>query len=61
MSCEHLICAQCAGPVSEGRCPTCREARTHVHHHGHAVSMQLIAAVLLILALLAVAAMHLGH
>jgi hypothetical protein len=61
MSCEHLICAQCAGPVSEGRCPTCREARAHVHHHGHAVNMQLIAAVLLILALLAVAATHLGH
>lgn len=61
MSCEHLICAQCAGPVSEGRCPTCRAARAQVHHHGHAVSMQLIAAVLLIMALLAVAAMHLGR
>jgi hypothetical protein len=61
MSCEHLICARCAGPVAEGRCPTCREARAHVHQHGHTVSVQLVAAVLLILALLAVAAMHLGH
>jgi hypothetical protein len=61
MSCEHLICARCARPVAEGRCPTCREARAHVHQHGHALSVQLIAAVLLILALLAVAAMHLGH
>ena len=62
MSCEHLICARCAGPVAEGRCPTCREARAHVHHqHSHTVSVQLIAAVLLILALLTVAAMHLGH
>ena len=61
MSCEHLICARCAGPVAEGRCPTCREARAHVHQHGHTVSIQLVAAVLLILALLAVAAMHLGH
>ncbi len=62
MSCEHLICAQCAGPVAEGRCPTCREARAHIHHHGHAMTVQLIAAAaLLILALLTVAAMHLGH
>jgi len=32
MSCEHLVCAQCAGPVVEGRCATCRAAREHVHH-----------------------------
>jgi hypothetical protein len=61
MSCEHLICAQCAGPVAEGRCPTCRDARTHMHHPSHGLSMQLIAAVLLVLALLTMAAMHLGH
>jgi uncharacterized paraquat-inducible protein A len=34
MSCEHLICAACAGPVDEGRCPTCRAARSHVHQQG---------------------------
>ncbi len=61
MSCEHLICAHCAGPVAEGRCPTCRAARAQVHHHGHGMSVQLIAAVLLVLALLTVATMHLGH
>jgi hypothetical protein len=37
MSCEHLICAQCSGPVVEGRCPSCRATRAHVHHHGSAV------------------------
>ncbi len=61
MSCEHLICANCGGPVAEGRCPTCREARGRVHHHSHGMSVQLIAVVLLILALLTVAAVHLGH
>jgi hypothetical protein len=61
MSCEHLICAQCAGPVAEGRCATCREARAHVHHHGLGMSVQLVAVVLLVLALLAVAATRLGH
>jgi hypothetical protein len=37
MSCEHLICARCSGPVVEGRCPSCRAARAEVHHHGPAV------------------------
>jgi hypothetical protein len=32
-----------------------------VHHQSHGLSVQLIAAVLLVLALLTVAAMHLGH
>jgi Tfp pilus assembly protein PilX len=32
-----------------------------VHHHSHGMSVQLIAAALLVLALLAVAAMHIGH
>ncbi|KAA9381479.1 hypothetical protein AB0C10_00170 [Microbispora amethystogenes] len=34
MSCEHLICAACAGPVVEGRCPVCREGRAKLHNHG---------------------------
>jgi hypothetical protein len=61
MSCEHLICAQCAGPVAEGRCPTCRDARAHVHHETHGLSMQVILAALLVLALLALAATHLAR
>ena len=60
MSCEHLICAQCAGPVAEGRCPVCRDARAHVHHETHGPSVQLILGVLLVLALLALAATHLA-
>jgi hypothetical protein len=60
MSCEHLICAQCAGPVAEGRCPVCRAARSHVHHQSHGPSVQLVLAVLLVLALLTLAAAHLG-
>ena len=34
MSCEHLVCANCAGPVVEGRCSVCRAARADVHSHG---------------------------
>jgi hypothetical protein len=51
MSCEHLICAQCAGPVVEGRCPVCRAAREHVHHGPPSISPQLLIAVALILLL----------
>ncbi len=60
MSCEHLICAQCAGPVVEARCPACREARAHVHHHSGGYSLPLIAAVLLAL-LLIMLALHVVH
>jgi hypothetical protein len=40
MSCEHLICANCAGPVADGGCPTCRAARRDRHDHGMRVSPQ---------------------
>jgi hypothetical protein len=28
MSDDHLVCAACSGRVSDGRCPTCRAARS---------------------------------
>jgi hypothetical protein len=60
VSCEHLICAQCAGPVVEGRCPACREARQQVHRQ-HAFAMpQLLVAAILALAVVLLLAMHLG-
>jgi hypothetical protein len=51
MSCEHLICAQCASPVVEARCPACQAARAQVHRHSPSFSLPLIAAVLLALLL----------
>jgi predicted RNA-binding protein with PUA domain len=56
MSCEHLICAQCAGPVVEGRCAACRQARAEVHHTQPGLRvplliMVLVATLLLMLAL----------
>jgi hypothetical protein len=59
MSCEHLICAQCAGPVVEGRCPACRAARQHVHHEHFSATPQLIVAALLALAVVLLLVMHL--
>jgi hypothetical protein len=59
MSCEHLICAQCGGPVVEARCPACRASRQHVHHE-HSASPQLIIGAVLVLSLLLLLAMHLA-
>jgi hypothetical protein len=53
MSCDHLICAQCSHPVSEGNCPTCRLARSELHHHSPGgISPVLIGILLLALTLL---------
>jgi hypothetical protein len=56
MSCEHLICARCAGPVVEGRCEACRAAKEQVHHSQSRFTlplllMALIATLLVMLAL----------
>lgn len=59
MSCEHLVCAHCAGPVVEGRCSACRAARAHVHHHDQAsITPQLLLAAALILLLGLLIATH---
>jgi hypothetical protein len=47
--------------VAEGRCPTCRAARTHIHQSGPAAFMPVALAVLLTLLLLMLAAAHLAH
>jgi hypothetical protein len=60
MSCEHLICAQCAGPVVEGRCPVCQAARAQVHRHSPGLSVPLLVAGLLALLLLTLA-VRLAH
>jgi hypothetical protein len=60
MSCEHLICANCASPVVEGRCPACRAARAHVHHSSSNLTPQLIIGALIILTLALILAMHLA-
>jgi C4-type Zn-finger protein len=60
MSCEHLICAQCAGPVAEGRCPVCRAAKSDLHHHSYGLSVPYAVLLLLAVAVL-LAVQHLGH
>ena len=59
MSCEHLICAACAGPVAEANCPVCQAARAQVHHHSSGLRVPLILVTLAVLLLLL--AMHLAQ
>jgi hypothetical protein len=61
MSCEHLICAQCAGPVAEARCPVCRAAKSDLHHHHHSISLPQVVLLLLLALAVAVAVQHLAH
>lgn len=37
MCCERLLCAACAGPVVDARCPVCAASRARVHGGAHAV------------------------
>jgi hypothetical protein len=52
MSCEHLICARCAAPVVEGRCPACQAARAQIHRRSPGLSGPLLLLALLALLLL---------
>jgi predicted DCC family thiol-disulfide oxidoreductase YuxK len=61
MSCEHLICASCAGPVAEGRCPVCRAAKSDLHRHGHGSNIQYAVILLLLAIAVALAVQHLAH
>ncbi len=58
MCCEDLVCARCAGPVAEGRCPACRAARAMLHHSPYAMTPQVLAVVLLTLVALLFLAYH---
>jgi hypothetical protein len=59
MSCEHLICANCAGPVVQGRCPVCRAAKADLHRHGHGASIQYAVILLLLAVAIILAVQHL--
>lgn len=59
MSCEHLVCARCSGPVVEGRCPTCRASKERVHvDQPFGVSTQTLVLVALVVTMLVLLALH---
>lgn len=59
MSCEHLICASCAGPVAEGRCAACRAAHAARHGHGPRLTAESAIVLAVLLALIGLMAVRL--
>lgn len=55
MTCDRLVCANCAGPVSEGRCPVCRAHRARMHRESPLAGLSPAALFGLLLTLIAVA------
>ncbi|MER5495227.1 hypothetical protein ACWD6I_27875 [Streptomyces sp. NPDC002454] len=43
MTYDRLVCANCAAPVSEGRCPVCRASRERLQQGNHWSSMSPVA------------------
>ncbi|GHF54603.1 MULTISPECIES: hypothetical protein [Streptomyces] len=56
MTCDRLVCANCAAPVNEGRCPVCRASRERLQQQEGVLGALTPAALLVLLvALVAVA------
>ncbi|MBF9072485.1 hypothetical protein [Streptacidiphilus fuscans] len=54
MTLDRLVCANCSGPVSEGRCPTCRASRQRMmQQQGLFASLSPAAVIALVAALVA--------
>lgn len=62
MCCEQLICARCAGRVSEARCPACRITRANLHEQGREQFpvLPLLIALTVVLYLVILAYVHTG-
>lgn len=55
MTCDRLVCANCAGPVTEGRCAVCRAHRERLHRESPLANLSPVALFTLLLTLVAVA------
>ncbi|GAA2616730.1 hypothetical protein [Streptomyces axinellae] len=55
MTCDRLVCANCAGPVSEGRCAVCRAHRARMQREGPFAALSPTALIALLITLITVA------
>ncbi|MGY0061238.1 hypothetical protein ACWY4P_32640 [Streptomyces sp. LZ34] len=55
MTYDRLVCASCASPVSEGRCPVCRANRERLQQAGGFGGLTPAALIALLVTLIAVA------
>ncbi len=60
MTAEHLVCANCAHPVDEGRCSVCRAARSQLQANRMSSYILALAITTMLFALLAVLKIHFG-
>ncbi|PKV86016.1 hypothetical protein [Streptomyces sp. TLI_146] len=57
MTYDRLVCANCAAPVSEGRCPVCRASRARLQQEGPWGGLSPAALVTLLVVLVAAVAL----
>ncbi|MFI1397857.1 hypothetical protein [Streptomyces sp. NPDC020681] len=53
MTYDRLVCANCAAPVSEGRCPVCRANRERLQQEGPFGGLSPVALLTLLVVLVA--------
>ncbi|MEU2158951.1 hypothetical protein ABZ532_28765 [Streptomyces sp. NPDC019396] len=63
MTYDRLVCANCAAPVSEGRCPVCRSSRERLQQStgGPLAGMSPVALLALLAVLVAAVALLAAH
>ncbi|MEV0849587.1 hypothetical protein AB0J21_27565 [Streptomyces sp. NPDC049954] len=57
MTYDRLVCANCASPVSEGRCPVCRASRERLQQDGPLGGLSPAALLAVLVVLVAVVAL----
>jgi hypothetical protein len=53
MTYDRLVCANCAAPVSEGRCPVCRASRERMQRQSPFTDLNPMVLIALLVALIA--------
>ncbi|AVZ73330.1 hypothetical protein SLUN_15230 [Streptomyces lunaelactis] len=61
MTYDRLVCANCAAPVNEGRCPVCRANRERLQQEGPLGGLSPVALLTLLVVLVAAVALLAAH
>ena len=61
MTYDRLVCANCAAPVSEGRCPVCRASRERLQQESFLGGLNPMALIGLLAVLIAAVALLAAH
>ncbi|HET6353825.1 hypothetical protein ACFYW6_21200 [Streptomyces sp. NPDC002659] len=61
MTYDRLVCANCAAPVTEGRCPVCRANRERLQQEGPFGGLSPVALLTLLVVLIAAVALLAAH